>query len=74
MAPVCDRPRRGLFQGAADFGEFTLEKIPTGTLLRVVEFGFDKLPSKRRLEAFPRNEGGWSQQIRNIAAHVEQAP
>ena len=54
--------------------EFTLEKTPTGTLLRVVESGFDKLPSKRRLEAFPRNEGGWAQQIKNIAAHVEQAP
>ena len=36
--------------------------------------GFDKLPDKRRLEAFPRNEGGWSQQVKNIAAHVEQAP
>jgi len=53
--------------------EFTLKKIPTGTLLRVLESGFDKLPDKRRLEAFRMNEGGWSQQVKNIAAHVEQA-
>jgi uncharacterized protein YndB with AHSA1/START domain len=52
--------------------EFTLQKTATGTLLRVVESGFDKLPDKRRLEAFRMNEGGWSAQIKNIAQHVEQ--
>ena len=54
--------------------EFTLESVPTGTLLRVVESGFDKLPSKRRLEAFRVNESGWGQQIQNIARHLEQSP
>jgi uncharacterized protein YndB with AHSA1/START domain len=54
--------------------EFTLQKIAAGTLLRVVESGFDKLPDKRRLEAFRMNEGGWSEQMKNIAQHVEQAP
>jgi uncharacterized protein YndB with AHSA1/START domain len=54
--------------------EFTLQEIAGGTLLRVVESGFDKLPDKRRLEAFRMNEGGWSEQIQNIARHVEQAP
>jgi uncharacterized protein YndB with AHSA1/START domain len=54
--------------------EFTLEKTATGTLLRVVESGFDKIPSGRRAEAFRKNEGGWSQQVKNIARHVEQAP
>src|SRR3954466_11651514 len=53
--------------------EFTLQSIPTGTLLRVVESGFDKLPNERRLEAFRMNDSGWSQQIRNIAEHVEQS-
>jgi uncharacterized protein YndB with AHSA1/START domain len=54
--------------------EFTLEKTATGTLLRVVESGFDTLPDKRRHEAFRMNEGGWSAQLGNIAQHVEQAP
>jgi uncharacterized protein YndB with AHSA1/START domain len=53
--------------------EFTLQATPTGTLLRVVESGFDKLPNKRRLEAFRMNEGGWSEQVKNIAQHVAQA-
>jgi hypothetical protein len=43
-------------------------------LLRVVESGFDKLPSNRRLEAFRMNDSGWSQQILNVEGHVGQAP
>jgi uncharacterized protein YndB with AHSA1/START domain len=52
--------------------EFTLEETAGGTLLRVVESGFDKIPDHRRQEAFFRNEGGWSEQMKNIARHVEQ--
>jgi uncharacterized protein YndB with AHSA1/START domain len=51
--------------------EFTLEQIPTGTRLRIVESGFDRLPAHRRDEAFRMNEGGWSAQAENIARHVE---
>ncbi|MEA2846275.1 MAG: hypothetical protein QOG78_1556 [Rhodospirillaceae bacterium] len=53
--------------------EFTLEKTATGTRLHIVESGFDKLPAHRRDEAFRMNDGGWSQQIKNIARHVEHA-
>ena len=53
--------------------EFTLEKTATGTLLRLVESGFDTLPEKRRFDAFRMNERGWSQQMENIARHVEGA-
>jgi uncharacterized protein YndB with AHSA1/START domain len=53
--------------------EFTLEPTPTGTRLRVVESGFDKVPKHRRDEAFRMNEGGWEEQMRNIARHVRQA-
>jgi uncharacterized protein YndB with AHSA1/START domain len=52
--------------------EFTLEKTATGTLLRIVESGFDKLPSRRRDEAFRMNDKGWSIQVENIAQHVGQ--
>src|SRR4051812_42366953 len=54
--------------------EFTLEAIPGGTLLRVVESGFDRIPEKRRLEAFRINEGGWSAKIQNTAQHVDATP
>jgi uncharacterized protein YndB with AHSA1/START domain len=50
--------------------EFRLQKTATGTLLLVTESGFDKLPGDRRLEAFRRNEGGWTQQMKNIENHV----
>ncbi len=52
--------------------EFTLEKTATGTRLRVVESGFDKLPAHRRDIAFRSNEGGWTEQMKNIAQYLEQ--
>ncbi len=53
--------------------EFTLERISGGTLLRVVESGFDKIPKERRLEAFRMNDGGWAEQVQNIARYAEHA-
>lgn len=53
--------------------EFRLEETPGGTRLSVVESGFDRLPSGRRDEAFRMNEGGWSEQLRNIERHVSPA-
>jgi uncharacterized protein YndB with AHSA1/START domain len=41
-----------------------------GTLLTVVESGFDKVPATRRLEAFRMNSGGWEAQLQNIARYV----
>ena len=52
---------------------FTLEPTASGTLLRVVESGFDKIPQHRRDEAFRMNSGGWEAQMGNIARHVRQA-
>jgi uncharacterized protein YndB with AHSA1/START domain len=53
--------------------EFTLEPTAIGTLLRVVESGFDKLPASRRDEAFRMNEGGWDAQMTNIAEYLAHA-
>jgi uncharacterized protein YndB with AHSA1/START domain len=52
--------------------EFKLEKTTTGTLLTVTESGFEKIPSDRRSEAFRMNEGGWSEQLKNIESHVSR--
>jgi len=52
---------------------FELEAVDGGTLLRVVESGFDALPSMRAREAFPMNTRGWEEQLRNIARHVGNA-
>jgi uncharacterized protein YndB with AHSA1/START domain len=50
--------------------EFELKEVEGGTLLRVVESGFDKIPPSRRLEAFRMNSGGWDEQMKNIERHV----
>jgi len=54
--------------------EFRLETRAGGTLLLVTESGFDQIPGNRRLEAFQRNEGGWTEQMKNIEAHVTHNP
>jgi len=53
--------------------EFRLEKAGSGTLLVLTESGFDNIPVERRSEAFRRNDGGWTEQMKNIEAHVTQA-
>jgi len=52
---------------------FELEAVDGGTLLSVVESGFDKVPPARRLEAFRMNSGGWDAQMQNIEKHVATA-
>src|ERR1700730_1248230 len=52
--------------------EFRLEKTTSGTLLLLTESGFGKIPSDRRLEAFRKNDGGWTEQMKNIEAYVAQ--
>jgi uncharacterized protein YndB with AHSA1/START domain len=52
--------------------EFKLEPTPAGgTMLKVVESGFSKIPAGRRAEALRMNDGGWAEQMKNIAAHVD---
>jgi uncharacterized protein YndB with AHSA1/START domain len=52
--------------------EFRLEKTTSGTLLSLTESGFEKIPSDRRLEAFRLNDGGWTEQMKNIEKHVAE--
>jgi len=53
--------------------EFQLEETAQGTLLTVVESGFDKVPLSRRAKAFANNDEGWTIQMQNIERHVAQA-
>jgi uncharacterized protein YndB with AHSA1/START domain len=50
--------------------EFRLQETAGGTLLLLTESGFDKVPANRRAEAFRMNDGGWTQQMKNIESHV----
>ena len=53
---------------------FELRDAAEGTLLTVVESGFDRIPIARRAEARRMNEQGWAQQVRNIDEHVTHQP
>jgi hypothetical protein len=53
--------------------EFRLAPVKEGTLLTVTESGFDQLPADFREEAFRRNEGGWTEQMKNIESHVAKS-
>jgi uncharacterized protein YndB with AHSA1/START domain len=52
--------------------EFHLEKTATGSRLRVTESGFENIPAYRRAEAFRMNDGGWTEQVKNIETYVAQ--
>ena len=51
---------------------FELQEVDGGTLLTVVESGFDRLPAARREQAYSGNDGGWTMQMEFIARHVGQ--
>jgi uncharacterized protein YndB with AHSA1/START domain len=53
---------------------FTLEDAEGGgTLLTVVENGFDNIPLSRRAEAFRGNESGWAGQMVRIEQYLANA-
>ena len=49
---------------------FELQDADGGTLLSVVESGFDNVPPHRRLNAFRMNSSGWEEQMKRIGRHV----
>lgn len=67
--------------GAAEPGEdfsgepttlvvFELQEVTGGTLLTVIETGFDQIPLARRAKAFRENQEGWAMQMEAIADHL----
>ncbi|HLJ57771.1 MAG TPA: SRPBCC family protein [Chthonomonadaceae bacterium] len=50
--------------------EFRLEDSDGGTVLTIVESGFDRIPIDRRADAFLSNDGGWTEQTENIERYV----
>jgi uncharacterized protein YndB with AHSA1/START domain len=67
--------------GAAEPGEtfseepstlvvFELQEVPGGTLLTVVESGFDQIPLARRAKAYRENDEGWTAQMTAIEGYL----
>jgi uncharacterized protein YndB with AHSA1/START domain len=50
--------------------EFRLADAPGGTLLTIVESGFDGIPIARRAEAYRMRDAGWLEQAENLRKHV----
>ena len=50
---------------------FTLEEVEGGTLLKVVESGFDGIPLARRMAAYRGNEEGWTGQVTAIERYLD---
>jgi uncharacterized protein YndB with AHSA1/START domain len=66
-------PNADIYKEPTTLVEFRLEKIEAGTQLTLTESGFENLPENLRLEAFRRNDRGWSEQMKNIENHVAKA-
>ena len=71
--PYAIDPKKDYSTESPTLVEFRLKAVPGGTLLVVTESGFDKIPAGRRPEALRMNDGGWSEQVKNIEAYVAQA-
>lgn len=52
---------------------FELEEASGGTMLTITESGFDRIPIKRRAEAFVRNDEGWALQVQMVEKYVALA-
>jgi uncharacterized protein YndB with AHSA1/START domain len=72
--PYAVDPNTDYSKEAPTLVEFRLEETASGTLLRVTESGFDKIPSHRRAEALRMNEGGWTEQMQNVDRYVAKKP
>ena len=72
--PYAVDPKKDYSKEPPTLVEFKLEKTPAGTVLVVTESGFDSIPAARRAEAFRMNSGGWTEQMKNIEAHVTSKP
>ena len=53
--------------------EFELTETAKGTMVTVVESGFDRIPATRRAKAFEMNDQGWAEQMKRIERHVAKA-
>lgn len=52
---------------------FELRDAEGGTLLSVVETGFDEVPPARRAEVFRLNSSGWTEQMESIEKYLARS-
>lgn len=52
--------------------EFELREVADGTLLRITESGFDRIPLAQRAKVFTGNAEGWEHQTKLIAKYLRR--
>jgi uncharacterized protein YndB with AHSA1/START domain len=52
--------------------EFRLEEVVGGTLVTVVESGFDQIPLSRRAHVFEENTEGWRIQMESLDSYARE--
>jgi uncharacterized protein YndB with AHSA1/START domain len=68
--PAADDPRVDYSDEPTTLVVFEVQEQANGTLLSVVESGFDALPAERRAEVYRRNDAGWDEQLQAIGRYV----
>ena len=71
--PYAVEPQMDYSQESETRVQFELEDMDGGTLLKVVESGFNKIPEARRLKAFRMDSRGWDEQMANIEAFLSKS-
>ncbi|ALI09192.1 MULTISPECIES: SRPBCC family protein [Pseudomonas] len=70
--PYAVEPQVDYSQESETRVQFELEDMDGGTLLKVVESGFNNIPEARRLKAFRMDSRGWDEQMANIEAFLHR--
>lgn len=71
--PYAVEPQTDYSQESETRVQFELEDMNGGTLLRVVESGFNNIPEARRLKAFRMDSRGWDEQMANIEEFLSRS-
>jgi uncharacterized protein YndB with AHSA1/START domain len=50
--------------------EFIIDEAANGSIVTIIESGFDAIPAGRRDLAFRMNDGGWNSQLQKLVKHV----
>jgi uncharacterized protein YndB with AHSA1/START domain len=53
--------------------EFTLEPVPAGTRVQVVESGFAQLPDDTRRNTYDSHAEGWASELGDLASYLDAA-
>ena len=69
--PGVEKPGEDFSDGPMTLVVFELEEADGGTLIRVMETGFEELPADRRERARKENDRGWEYMLGALVRHLQ---